>query len=330
MRTTEDTHLDWQDSHDVLSSLVRVVGLHGVVLSTMSLGAPWRVINTEACDPVLHVVGAGEAHIRTPATSRYVRLQEGDVVMLPRGGTYELLDSGSEPATGHIPVPVQDGGPRCSIRAGGSGPRTQLTCCAFRFQAVSAAPLLNLLPPFVVVPASDPRANVAEFVDALAREAKHSRLGTEGIVSRLAELAFLGALRFHFEGNVDRNSGLLAAVTHPQIGRALGLVHGALDEPWTVATLASKVGMSRAAFAQLFAEKTCESPIRYIQLCRIEEAKRMLAQTPLNLSEIGQRVGYTDPAGFSRAFRRLVGQSPRQYRRATKTHEASAAGSTDR
>lgn len=310
----EDRLFDWQDSHDVLSALVRQVGLRGVVLSTMDLGAPWRITNAEAADPVLHVIGRGKAHVRTPHEPKAVVLEEGDVVMLPRGGTYEITSSGRAQGAPPIEVPDQRGGPRCSVRVGGTGSRTEITCCAFRFQEVSAAPLLGLLPSLVVVRAAEATGGIRAFVHSLVQESRSSRLGTEGMVSRLAELAFLGVLRQHFE-TAGTDSGLLAAVTHPQIGRALGLVHAALDAPWTVATLASKVGMSRAAFAQLFAEKTCESPIRYIQLCRIEEAKRMLAQTPLNLSEIGQRVGYTDPAGFSRAFRREVGVSPRQYRR---------------
>ncbi|MEM7157476.1 MAG: AraC family transcriptional regulator [Myxococcota bacterium] len=310
----DDRLFDWQDSHDVLSALIRQVGLRGVVLSTMDLGAPWRVMNSEAADPVLHVIGRGKAYVRTPQQPQPIPLEAGDVVLLPRGGTYEITSSARALAAPRIDVPDQRGGPRCSVRRGGTGPRTAITCCAFRFQEVSAAPLLGLLPMVVVVRADEATAGIRAFIDGLVQESSETRLGTEGMVSRLAELAFLGVLRLHFE-RVGTDSGLLAAVTHPQIGRALGLVHAALDAPWTVATLASKVGMSRAAFAQLFSEKTCESPIRYIQLCRIEEAKRMLAQTPLNLSEIGQRVGYTDPAGFSRAFRREVGVSPRQYRR---------------
>ncbi len=314
----DDRQFDWQESHDVLSSLIRLVGLRGVVLSSMELGSPWRITNSEARDPVLHAVASGHAHFRFPAEAdaEAIALSAGDIVLLPRGGAYEITDSTASRRTPQLEVPDQHGGPRCSVRVGGAGPTTKLTCCAFRFQTVSAAPLLNLLPSMVVVSANEATVGVRAFIEELVRESKGSHLGTEGMVSRLAELAFLGMLRIHFETTTSAESGLLAAVTHPQIGRALGLVHAALDAPWTVATLASKVGMSRAAFAQLFAEKTCESPIRYVQLCRIEEAKRMLAQTPMNLSEIGQRIGYTDPAGFSRAFRREVGISPREYRRA--------------
>ncbi|MCH9680532.1 MAG: AraC family transcriptional regulator [Deltaproteobacteria bacterium] len=315
-RAYDDPQLDWQESRDVLSALVRLVGLHGVVLATMELGSPWRVTNAEALDPVLHVVTRGSAWIRGDDAASPVALEAGDLVMLPRGGRYELRDSRRGRRAPTVDVPTQQAGLRCSIREGGDGPRTHLTCCAFRFESVSAAPLLNLLPSMVVVRADEVTRGIRAFVGELVRESKGSRVGTEGMVSRLAELVFLGVLRIHFETTGSTDSGLLAAVAHPQIGRALGLVHAALDAPWTVATLASKVGMSRAAFAQLFADKTHESPIRYVQRCRIEEAKRMLTQTPMNLAEIGQRVGYTDPAGFSRAFRREVGISPRDYRRA--------------
>lgn len=318
----DDQTFDWQDSNDVLSSMIRLVGLHGVVLSTMSLGAPWRVVNARACAPVLHVVGSGEAYLHARGASDSVKLSAGDVAMLPRGGSYEITDAQGTEAP-PLEAPEQDSGQRCSVRLGGSGPRTELTCCSFRFDAVSSVPLLNLLPQLVVVPAVEAGASVRGFIETLVCESQRNRVGTEGMVSRLAELVYLAVLRIHFDMESQRaETGLLAAVTHPQIGRALGLVHAELAAPWTVATLASKVGMSRAAFAQLFTEKTSASPIRYIQLCRIEEAKRMLAQTPMNLSEIGQCVGYTDPAGFSRAFRREVGVSPRDYRQASKRSRA--------
>jgi len=312
-----DLRFDWQDSQDVLSALIGLVGLRGVVLATMDLGAPWRVSNAEARHPVFHTVASGTAVLCCPAASKPVILQAGDAVLLPRGGTYVLTDHGRNKGAPRILVPEPRAGePRCSIRAGGRGRRTQVTCCAFRFQDVSAAPLLNLLPELVVVREQDAAVGVRGLVAELVREAGTEAIGTEAMVSRLAELCFLAMLRIHFAAEGAADSGLLTAIADPHVGRALGLMHASLDAPWTVATLASKVGMSRAAFAQRFAETTGESPIRYIQLCRIAEAKRMLAQTGLNTSEIGQHVGYTDPAGFSRAFRREVGLSPREYRRA--------------
>lgn len=311
-----DSHVSWQDSHDVLGALIRLVGLRGVVLAVMDLGAPWRVTNAAAASPVLHTVAQGSAKLAVEAAPP-ATLHAGDAALLPRGGTYELTDRRGGARAAPVPVPEPTpGGPRCSLRAGGKGQRTRVTCCAFAFETVSAAPLLNLLPPVVIV-RSEASAGVGTYLGELVREARATTPGSDAIVARLAELCFIGMLREHLASQGADDPGLLAAVTHPQVGRALGLIHAHLEAPWTVASLAGEVGMSRAAFAQAFGLTTGVAPIRYIQLCRIAEAKRMLAHTRMNLADVGQQVGYTDAAGFARAFRRVVGLSPREYRRAS-------------
>lgn len=311
----DDAPIDWAHSHDVLSALVSVVGMKGVVLSVLSLGAPWTITHPPSLDPVMHAVGSGLAYLRTPGSDAPVVLMPGDVALLPRGGRYRISDKPEVSLQQRVDVPNLHGRARCSIRAGGVGPRTEVTCCAFRFRDTTAAPLLGLLPEMVVLRGTTQTAAVQNYLTVLFDEARSNRAGTEGIVSRLAELLYLSALREQVEAADAHGRGVLAALAHPQLARALGLVHGALEQPWTVANVAAKVGMSRAAFAQLFAETTGCAPMRYIQRCRLEEAKRLLAHSQLGLAEIGRRVGYRDPAGFSRAFRRAVGTTPRAFRR---------------
>lgn len=308
-----DAGLDWGRSVDVLSALVRNVGLHGVVLSTMALGSPWRLRNAHSGTPFLHVINDGRAYLRTPSVTDPIELDTGDVVLLPTGEPYEIVDA--YPCTApDVEVPRQRDGSRCSVRVGGRGPQTEITCCTYRFDTAAAAPFLNFLPPLIIVRADDGAGPLRVFVNEIVRESKHNRPGTEGMISRLAELAFLGMLRAHLEAPSSTASRLLSAIADPQISQALGLVHASLASPWTVANLASGVGMSRAAFSRLFTDKTGIAPIRYVQLCRLQEAKRLLQETMLNSSEIGQSVGYSDGAGFSRAFRRDVGVSPLGYR----------------
>ncbi len=314
MEDTEDKALEWRDSDDVLSAVVDIVGLRGLLLSTVSLGSPWRVRNPTPASPVLHVVNSGQAYISTPATPTPIELNAGDVVMLPKGGTYEIVDQYPSTAETLSEVPLQSGGTRCSVRLGGTGHTTELTCCMYRFESPAAAPLLNLLPPVIAVCRPEQSADIRFFLSALVGESTANRPGTEGTVSRLAELVLLRMLRAHFETQDSVTPGLLAATADPHIGAALGLIHASLSEPWTVATLASKVGMSRAAFSQLFSEKAGVAPIRYIQMCRIQRATRLLVESPHSLSEIGRRIGYSDATAFSRAFRREVGVSPREYR----------------
>ena len=57
------------------------------------------------------------------------------------------------------------------------------------------------------------------------------------------------------------------------------------------------------------------SPSRYVQLARIETAKRRLETSPDTVEQICQTVGYSDLAAFRRAFTRHAGESPAAYRR---------------
>jgi AraC family transcriptional regulator len=99
--------------------------------------------------------------------------------------------------------------------------------------------------------------------------------------------------------------------------RALGLTHEYivenLGEPVTLDDLAQVIGLSRFHFARQFRRSTGESPMRYVQRCRIESAKRLLRHGELLMTEIAVNVGFCDQSHFSRSFRKLVGMTPREF-----------------
>lgn len=80
-------------------------------------------------------------------------------------------------------------------------------------------------------------------------------------------------------------------------------------------TVASHVGMSPRNFARRFKDATGDTPLAYLHGLRIAVAKQMLETTPTGVAEIGQRVGYLDPAFFRQLFQRNAGVSPSDYRR---------------
>ena len=82
-----------------------------------------------------------------------------------------------------------------------------------------------------------------------------------------------------------------------------------------VAGMAAKAGVPERSFSRRFRKATGLSPIEYVQALRIEEAKQLLERTPLAADLVAAEVGYEDPVHFRRVFRRLVGETPGQYRR---------------
>jgi AraC-like DNA-binding protein len=107
----------------------------------------------------------------------------------------------------------------------------------------------------------------------------------------------------------------LRALVDPQIGRALSLIHERPEDDWTIESLASKVGMSRSAFAARFAQLVEEPPLTYLTRWRMQKASRLLETSHAGVAEVAKRVGYDAEAAFCKAFRRWIGVAPGAYRR---------------
>ncbi|HVU18488.1 MAG TPA: AraC family transcriptional regulator [Candidatus Didemnitutus sp.] len=82
--------------------------------------------------------------------------------------------------------------------------------------------------------------------------------------------------------------------------------------------LAAAAHMSVAHYSTLFRRQTGFAPIDFLIRQRVQHACRLLDTTLLPVREIAERVGYADPYYFTRCFRRVMGQSPRTYRRVPK------------
>jgi hypothetical protein len=78
-------------------------------------------------------------------------------------------------------------------------------------------------------------------------------------IRRLMDLLFIHTLRFSIGLSKDCPStiGFLKAISDPQIGLALALIHEKTQAPWTVSTLAEATNLSRSSFAVKFAALTC-------------------------------------------------------------------------
>lgn len=133
------------------------------------------------------------------------------------------------------------------------------------------------------------------------------------MATRLAEVLFIQILRAHIGLESEHNKGWLRAIFDPQIGTALSAVHGKVDSPWTVESIAIAAGMSRSAFAARFKELLGQTPLEYVTEWRMQKAMQLLEQRDKKLIEIARSVGYETDAAFSKAFKRVVGASPGAY-----------------
>lgn len=100
-----------------------------------------------------------------------------------------------------------------------------------------------------------------------------------------------------------------------------GSLHGILE--WidehpeadlSVPTLAGRAAMSERTFARAFLAQTGMTPARYVELVRLDQARRFLEATPWPLARVAHRSGLGSAATLSRAFRRRLGVTPQLYR----------------
>lgn len=100
-----------------------------------------------------------------------------------------------------------------------------------------------------------------------------------------------------------------------RVTAALELIHANLHGRISIAELAQAVNLSRWRFCHLFKTEMSLSPSVYIGALRMLEAEKMLGETFLSVKEIRAELGNLDRTHFSRAFKKLRGLTPTQFRR---------------
>ncbi|ODU20061.1 MAG: hypothetical protein ABS87_12205 [Sphingomonas sp. SCN 67-18] len=106
------------------------------------------------------------------------------------------------------------------------------------------------------------------------------------------------------------------ALTKPGMRRVMDLIDTAMDEDLSLGALAAEAGMSPFYFARSFRQHFGEAPHQYLLRRRIDRSKEMLLQTETSLVEIALATGFSSQSHFTSTFKRFVGVTPGEYRRA--------------
>lgn len=101
---------------------------------------------------------------------------------------------------------------------------------------------------------------------------------------------------------------------HPDLDLIHNFMRENLDKRISLEQLAELAALSPAHFATRYRILTGESPIQHFIHLKVERACQLLDTTGLSFLEISARLGYDDNYYFSRLFKKVMGQSPRDYR----------------
>ena len=152
----------------------------------------------------------------------------------------------------------------------------------------------------------------ADLLDAVVRlvrllDAPHEHTVLMPLIIR--EIIF----RLLSGGQGERLSHLLAAGGDTRrISKAIGHLRENFDQPLRIDDIAHELGMSVSGFHHQFKSVTAMSPLQFQKQIRLQEARRLMLGDDLDAASAGFRVGYEDPAYFSREYKKHFGAPPQR------------------
>ncbi|GLY97274.1 AraC family transcriptional regulator [Actinoplanes sp. NBRC 103695] len=252
-----------------------------------------------------HAVLDGAGWVAAPG-AKPVRVQRGDIVLVPHGAEHVLSHTVRRSMTGWetlwAPGPVMTGPADIDFLLG-----------CYKLDHSQVHRFMHTLPAVVRIrPDYDNQPDLRALLDLLATDASLDRPGGTATRAALVDLILVHVLRQ--VGEATRTGGS-AELADPGVAAALDQIRESPHRPWTVPKLAQVAGMSRTVFSERFASLVGEPPMRYLIGWRLTRAARLLRETQVPLATIARQVGYANGYAFAGAFRRQYGVAPGHYRR---------------
>lgn len=308
--------------NDGVSEMLRSLRVRTSIFCRSDMRAPWGFGVRAHGRAAFHVLLEGGCTLEVEGSEEPIRLEAGDLVVLPRGPGHTLRSDRDAPIEWlddilHRTPPV-DG----RLRYGGRGAPTDLICGVFAIEDREAVPILKAIPTVAMVRRADGATWLGPLLELIKSEVASFAPGGDSVVARLADILMLQAIRHKLE--VVAHDGV---IFDSQVGTALRLMREEPDRAWTIGGLARAVSSSRTSLVERFRLTTGMPPMRYLMRLRIATAARELGSSTATLAEIAQRVGYSSDIALSKAFRREMGVTPRDYRVAAPAGRANGRAS---
>jgi AraC-like DNA-binding protein len=160
-------------------------------------------------------------------------------------------------------------------------------------------PLIAALPRLLHLRAAENHSWITQFMRQAVAESQAKRPGGEAMLERMSEMMFVDAVRRYVDTLPEDSRGWLAGLRDRFVGRALALMHDAPATGWTVDELGRRVGLSRSALHERFAEMIGEPPMQYLTNWRMQVAAALLRNTNATVASVAQDVGVQAARGQS-------------------------------
>lgn len=283
---------------EILSDILKSLRVSGSVYFCSHVEPPWTIEFADKTTAGFHLVRRGACWVKIG--EQIEQLFAGDLIFLGPGVDHILT---SEPPVGKMPI---------------SGDSTLLLCGDCSFEDDKLSPLHDIFKQVTIVREDELNKHtwLKSTFDQLSAEYLAQNPGNEIIVNKLTEVILVELVRINFGRNEQHS--FVHALRDKRIKKALEYIHDAPEKPWTIEDLASKVGMSRAAFAKKFTLLVGQTMFAYLSNLRIQKAKEMILNTNEFIDDIALNVGYESERSFTKTFNKYVGMTPKQFRKSQK------------
>ena len=276
-------------------------------------GGAWSIQYPQHDGIKCFAVVSGECWLGVEGVDEPVRIGAGDCFLLPLGRAFRVAsDLTLPPIDASTLYPTARPGGIVSYQGGGD---FFSVGAHFALTHNHADILLEVLPPIVHLRKEADKAALRWGLERMKEELLDPQPGGFLVAQHLVQMMFVQALRLHLAEGLRGGIGWLFALADKQMSAAMNSMHDDPAHGWTIQMLAERAGMSRSAFAVKFRETVGASPMEYLTRWRMLLAGDRVVNSSDPISVISLSLGYESEAGFSTAFKRVMGCSPRQYGR---------------
>lgn len=309
---------------DVLASVLSTASVSGSVAATVRAGGTWGLALAEVPGAAFHAVTSGSVHLRVDGHAE-TGLAAGDVVLLPAGSPHDLVsETGARTRPfDHVRAEagLHDG---ADLVIGDAPATTQIICASYTYDPAARISPFAVLPEVVHVPALAAPAGLRNALSLISDELSAPGPGLRSVLDHVVNIVLVQVLRCWIDRTADdRPPSWLRGLGEPTTRRALVELHADPAFPWTVGSLAARVGVSRATLARRFESEVGLSPGEYISAWRMELAARSLRSGDQTVGTVARSVGYQSEYAFNRAFTRRFGTPPGRYRSSLRPSPAT-------
>ncbi|MFI6937106.1 cupin domain-containing protein [Streptomyces sp. NPDC050287] len=298
---------------DLLANALVAAGARGSLGTQIEAGGTWGLWLDTYPGAALHAVTAGTVWLSLP-DRRPRELRTGDVVFLPAGTEHGLSgEPGVRPGACDRAEAARARERGDVVRLGSRPACAGLVTLHYEQDPEVRTPILGALSDVVHIEALT-HPHLDDVVRLLVRELSHPRFGTTAALNSLIDLLLIQVIRTRIDARAEERVSWLRGLLDPPVRDALTKIHQEPSHPWTTATLAAAISVSRATLSRRFPAATGQTPGDYLTRWRMDLAALRLRDTDETVESIATAVGYTSAHSFSRAFRRNRGLAPGAYR----------------